>query len=125
MELTLSFQTTILFNAAYAGSQEESLPFIQPILDLHPTAQNFPMIPWKDVTAQSLFSSDLLTCEKGNLYGVGVKTLDVATFKKFTTNFTSFFYQFPGTTSSLFFSGFFPTWAVMAVLNDATAYPHR
>jgi hypothetical protein len=56
---------------------------------------------------------------------MGVKTLDEATFKKFTADFTSFFYQFPVARGSLFFLEFFPTQAVMAVPDDATAYPHR
>ena len=128
MKLTRSFQTTIIFNAVYAGPQKAGIPLIQPILNLHPTVQNISMIPWKDVTAQSLFNGDPLACTKGglhNLYGMGLKTFDVATFKKFTADFTNFFYKFPGARNSFFFLEHFPTQAVLAVPDDATAYPHR
>jgi len=68
-------------------------------------------------------------CQKSvnaNLYGLGIKSYNLDTFETFFADWDAFLQANPETQEgSLFYMEAFPTQAVRAVPNNATAYPHR
>ncbi|KAF2832646.1 FAD-binding domain-containing protein [Ophiobolus disseminans] len=119
----------ILLNIVYVGALEVGSTYIQSLLDTtKPTLHNVTSIPWDQVSTKSFFASATSSCVRGanrNVYGAGVRNIDVPTFDDFFAKIGSFYQQYPGAAGTVFFIERFATQAVQVVSDDTTAYPHR
>ena len=121
-------QGNIILNAVYAGPEETGKALFQPFFDLGPIVQNVTVVPWNLLGSSSIFGLDAEFCIDGgnhNLYAVGIKSFDVPTFVEYTNNLTELWAQYPASNESTFEIELFLTQAVLAVPNNATAYPWR
>ncbi|KAI9699566.1 MAG: hypothetical protein M1820_007064 [Bogoriella megaspora] len=123
--------SAILINAVYAGSQEEAMPYIQPLINLSPTLSNLTMISWSDINSAALFGIEPAnyTCpapSSHNVYGSAVSYFDIPTFQNFYQDYSSVTSSMAAALNgTVYFIEFFPKQAVLAVQEDATAYPWR
>lgn len=100
---------------------------MKPFTNLGPALQDSKMVSWNNITNAMYFGLGTGACAKGtytNPYTLGAKQTDVTTLASFTTDLFNFQLQNPSI-SVLFVTHRFPTQAVLAVPDDATAYPNR
>jgi hypothetical protein len=117
----------MIVNANYFGPQADGLKYLQPFIDLKPVLTSIQMVPWTKVTSSSYFGLDTTACVPGqyvNAYTVGANKTDPATLTTFTNEMLNFANENPGVFPA-FTVHRFPTQAVLAIPDDATAYPHR
>lgn len=110
------------------GPRSKGENVIKPFLDLKPAVQNITALPWSDVNNDNSGSSQTGVCKKGDLHSIfslGLKNVDVATWISVLKRFSDFVTATPDAGESTILIEFFPTQAVQAVPNEATAYPWR
>lgn len=120
----------MVVNAVYAGPTDEGTKLVQPLIDATPLLQNISTVTWNNVLSSAFFGTAPkdATCTKQlyrDVYGLGIKTYDVQTYDTYLSNLQVLYQEYPATQSSVFFIEMFPTQAVRAVSDNATAYPHR
>ncbi|EPE25298.1 FAD-binding protein [Glarea lozoyensis ATCC 20868] len=122
--------TYIVVNAVYAGLMSDGLPLIQPLIDANPSMKSISVVTYNNLISSAFFGTAPKSgiCTKGlnrSVYGVGIKTFHIPTFIEYFQNLQHLYSEYPAAQSSVFFIESFPKQAVVAVPNDATAYPHR
>lgn len=121
-------QPVFILSAVYIGPQSEGLKLIKPFLDIKPLAQNISVLPWNHLLGAASFGSDQQTCQKGgthSIYSVGLKQFNIDTFTSIFKELSDFYMTHPAATGSTIGIEYFPNQAVLAVPNEATAYPWR
>lgn len=104
------------------------MDLIQPFLDLKPIAEEISTIPWNRLITTAGFGLDAAFCVNGgihSMYGLGIKTIDVTTHVSVFDQMADFYATTPAARGSTLEMEYFPTQAVVAVPQDATAYPWR
>ena len=120
-------QLGFIVNANYFGPQEEGLKYLQPFIDLKPVIQSAKMVNWTGVWADAYFGLDATGCAKRNYvnaYSEGLIQTDPSALQSFFTDLSAFSVAHPDIHAN-FVIHRFPTQAVLAVPDDATAYPYR
>ena len=118
----------IILNAVYPGPMDKFKTLIKPFLELQPAVQVIHTLPWNKLITQAGFGLDAPVCTKGvphSGFAAGVKNLSVPTFKTAFAAYADMYQKYPETQGSVLEIEFFPNQAVVAVPNDATAYPWR
>ncbi|KAK3687416.1 hypothetical protein B0T22DRAFT_489312 [Podospora appendiculata] len=120
----------LVVNAVYHGPQSLGLPLIQPLIAAGPIRQSITTVAYKDLLSASFFGmgGDTGPCTrhaKRDVYGLGLRTVDVPTVQGYVANLSALFAAHPEYRDSVFFIEAFPSQAVRAVPDGATAYPHR
>lgn len=118
----------IILNAVYVGPQSEGEKVIKPFLDLNPLVQNISVVPWNRLSDVATFGIANYACHKGileSIYSLALKNIDPATFASVFELLTKFYLENPPARGSNFFYEVLSNEAVLAVPNDATAYPYR
>ena len=121
-------QTYVVVNAIYAGPIEKGTALVQGLINAHPIRHNITEITWKTINQLAFFGSASATCTKEqiqNVYGLGIKSLDVPTFQNYFMGLQNLFKQYPTTQDSVFFIEAFPIQAAQAVPQEETSYPWR
>ncbi|TAQ85517.1 hypothetical protein B7494_g6173 [Chlorociboria aeruginascens] len=122
------FGPVIILNAAYAGPEDEGLAIIQPFLDLPFLERNITQLTWNVLDTSALFGLDAGFCINGglhNMWALGVGTIDVPTHVAFFTVIVDFLNANPDVRTTSYEVEFFASEGIIAVPDDATAYPHR
>ena len=110
------------------GPRSKGENVIKPFLDLKPAVQNITVLPWSHVDSDTSSGSQVAVCKKGHLHSIftlGLKNVDVATWISVFKRFSDFVTATPDAGKSTILIEFFPTQAVLAVPDEATAYPWR
>ncbi len=84
-------------------------------------------VPWNKLIETSFFGMDSTACQTGqyiNMYSIGLKHADASTFVSYFNDMDAFSRSNPDI-HTVFVTHRFPTQAVVAVADEATAYPHR
>ena len=121
-------QAVLILNAVYAGPREQGLALLKPFFDLNPVVQEIKTVPWNRVVTTAGFGLNSAFCTKGNIhsmYSLGIKNIDVATHASVFERMVQFYDDYPDARGSTLEIEFFPTQAVVAVPDAATAYPWR
>lgn len=108
------------------GPQSKGENIIKPFLDLNPAFQNITVLPWSHVNNDTSGGSQTIVCKKGGLHSIfslGLRNFDVATWISVFKRFSDFVNTTLDAGESTILIEFFPTQAVQAVPNEATAYP--
>ena len=118
----------IILNAVYPGPMDQFQKLMKPFLDLKPAVQVIHTLPWNKLLSQAGFGLDASVCVKGvahSGFAAGVKNLSAPTFINAFAAYNDMYQKYPETQGSVLEIEFFPNQAVVAVPNDATAYPWR
>ena len=87
------------------------------------------MVPWNMLIQSAAFgNTGAALCEKGkrlSQWGIGVNQLDARTYRKVADMFQEMIKAYPASIGSVVDVQLLPTQGVLAVPNDATAYPWR
>lgn len=117
-----------MISMIYIGPEEEGLTYMQPLIDQNPILQSVGMIPWNKLISDNRFGADAFACLKGgnhSVFGMNVKTFDVATFSDLVDEYGQFYAQNPTLSSSLLVLEMFPNNVTKQVADSETAYPYR
>ena len=123
-------QPVIALNAIYFGPQEEAEPLLQPFWDLKPTMSNISLVgqdQYFDAAFFNFFGQDNGACTPNqhiNIFTVGLKQTHLPTFESFYANLTDFWIANPGYQGRWLMQRY-PTQALQAVPDEATAYAYR
>lgn len=102
---------------------------VQFLIDQKPLQQNITMVPWNKLIQSAVFgATGAALCEKGkrlSQWGVGVNQLDARTYLKVASMFQEMIKNYPASIGSAVTVQLLSTQAVLAVPNNATAYPWR
>ena len=112
----------------YAGPEEDGKALIQPFLDLNPLVQKITMVPWNRLIPTSGFSLDDGFSIKGNIhssYVVSARNISAPTLTDTFGKMVDFYQMYPNANGSSVEIQFYPNDAVVAVPENATAYPWR
>lgn len=126
--LTPTSQTQILANWVYIGPKEEGLKVIAPVTALKALSVNIQEVPWSDEIATAGGDFDAGNCQKNlsrNAYTANLRKLSSSTFQATFEKMGQFFDQYPDARSSGILLETFPNQAMVAVPDNATAYPWR
>lgn len=98
-------------------------------MDQNPFQQNISMVPWNQLDQASAFgATGAAICERGKRrteWGVGVKQINPDTYATLASLFQQMQTQYPQTMRSAVDMSLLPTQGVLAVPDNATAYPWR
>lgn len=95
---------------------------------MKPAVQNITVLPWSQINNDTSGGSGVAVCVKGGIHSVftlGLKNFDVATWISVFKQFSDLVTATPDAGESSILIEFFPNQAVLAVPNEATAYPWR
>ena len=117
-------------NAVYAGPESEGRKAIQFLLNQGPILkQNITVVPWNQIIPTSFYGGGSGNCVKGvtrkSISGTAFNVIDPKAFGKFTDGFNAMIAKYPQTIGSSIALYFPATQAVMAIPDDATAFPFR
>ncbi|KAF6225126.1 hypothetical protein HO133_010322 [Letharia lupina] len=118
----------IILNAVYPGPMATFMTLIKPFLDLQPVVQVVHTLTWSSLLETAGFALDASVCAKGKPhsgFATGVKNLSAPTFIDAFDKYGAMYAKYPETQGSVLEIEFFPTQAVLAVPDAATAYPWR
>ncbi len=100
----------------------------RPFFDSNPIVQNISVLPWNILTKENRFGADAAGCVKGkqhSLYSVNLYSMDVPTYVRVFSSFSSFFRKYPELRATLFVTELHPRGATVQIPDDSTAYPFR
>ena len=121
-------QIQFVVNTNYFGPVEDGMPYLSSLIALGPLRTEILTVPWNRVIPTSYFGLDKKrACKKGqyiNMYSIGRNRTDIAIYESFVGELTDFSLQHPDIVNA-FVIHRCPTQAVLAVPDEATAYPHR
>jgi hypothetical protein len=126
--LTTTLKTQILANWVYIGPKEEGLRVIAPVMALNPTVANIQVVPWSKLIATVGGGFDTGLCQKNlsrNFYSVNLRNLSASTYQATFDKMAKFFETYPNARGTAIDLETFPSQAMAAVPDDATAYPWR
>ncbi|KAK8130695.1 hypothetical protein PG999_003075 [Apiospora kogelbergensis] len=122
-------RTQLLSSLVYAGPKEAGLKAMAPILNLGPFPfQNVSTLALDKLNENAMFQANAAICVKQQIfdvYGFNLKTFDVPTMVSVVRKMSDFFDTQPAARKSALLLETWPNQAVMAVPDDATAYPWR
>jgi fumiquinazoline A oxidase len=120
--------TVVLINANYYGPEDEAREYLQPFFSLNLLQSELLVVPWTRVFETSYFGiNDTKACgrlQHVNMYSIGATETSPATLSAAVAELELFSRSNKDITST-FMIHRFPTQAVLAVPDDASAYPHR
>jgi len=126
-------EPTLNFNAVYAGPQAEGEAYLAPFFKNNPLLSKVSMVPWSGLNRATFFGhGDSGVCQGPgadnlplNMYGLGLKQTDPATFSAYYASLADFYRANPPLQSIMTLVQRFPTQAVLAVPDDSTSYGNR
>lgn len=126
-------EPTLNFNAVYAGPQAEGEAYLAPFFKNNPLVTQVTMVPWAGINRAAFFGrADSSVCQGPgadnlplNMYGLGLKQTDPATFSAYYAQLADFYRANPPLQSIMTLVQRFPTQAVLAVPDDSTSYGNR
>ena len=104
------------------------MALIKPFLDLQPAVQVIHTLPWNRLVDEAGFALGGPICIDGvphSRFSAGVKNLSAASTVRTFSAYAEMYEKYPETQGSSLQIELFPNKAVVAVPNDATAYPWR
>ncbi|KAJ4303141.1 hypothetical protein N0V90_002033 [Kalmusia sp. IMI 367209] len=126
---TTTNQAQLMASLVYAGPEETGLEAMAPILDLGPFIfKNVSELAWNQVSTGSMFQIDAGICANSqifDIYGFNLKTFDAPTMSSSLQKMADFYDEQPNARGSAIVLETWPNEAVIAVPDDATAYPWR
>lgn len=123
-----TLKTQILANWVYIGPKEEGLKVITPVTALKASSVNIQEVPWSDEIATAAEGINAALCQKNlsrNPYSANLRNLSSSTFQTTFEKMVQFFDDYPNARSTAIDIETFPNQAMVAVPDDATAYPWR
>ncbi|KAI9872699.1 MAG: hypothetical protein M1830_001294, partial [Pleopsidium flavum] len=126
-------EPTLNFNAVYAGPQAEGLAYLAPFFANNPLLTNVSMVPYSGLNRATFFGhGDSGVCQGAgaenlplNLYGLGLKQTDPATFSAYYAQLADFYRANPPLQAIMTLIQRFGTQAVLAVPDNSTSYGNR
>ncbi|KAK7532590.1 FAD-dependent oxidase [Phyllosticta citricarpa] len=118
----------IIANFVYIGPEDDGRKVIKPFLNLSPMVQEISTVPWNQLLSKAAFGATALECIKGNqhsMFGVNVRNISASTYIDVFEKMTDFWTRENAAQGSSFSIEFFSNAAMVAVPQDATAYPWR
>lgn len=104
------------------------MELIAPFVALQPIVQQVNILPWNKLVLEAGFGLNAAACVKGQIhsfFGVSINNISAPTQQQIFTDLAQLHSQTPGARGSAIELEFFPTQAVLAVPDAATAYPWR
>lgn len=123
-------ETQLFLNSLYFGPMAEAMPYIDEFIKVvrpNIIRQSIEMVPWNKIFYNVVFGPGNRVCSYNNyisLYTIGLKNNNVNTYTSMFADVAAFNKANPGYRGQLTIARF-PTQAVLAVPDSATAFPWR
>ena len=110
------------------GSEEEGRKVIAPVLALNASSTDIKEVTWSDEIETGAQGINARLCQPNlsrNPFSANLRQLTASTFQASFEKMADFFDRYPSARSTAIDIETFPNQAMLAVPDDATAYPFR